>query len=77
MLNSCRCRCETINLNLATKMAYSIEDQIKCVRREIAMRRRVFAKRVADDKMKPKDARYEIECMEAVLATLEKQDRLL
>ncbi len=52
---------------------YSLDDQIRCVQREIAMRRRVFPKRVAQEAMKSEEADWQIECMEAVLATLEEK----
>ncbi len=48
----------------------SIARQIKCVERELAFRRRVYARRVAEDKMTQPKAADEIACMEAVLATL-------
>jgi hypothetical protein len=51
-------------------MMKSLEEQIKCVEREIAMRRRFYPKWVASGKMKEYAARHEIECMEAVLEGL-------
>lgn len=51
-------------------MPISIQDQIKCVRREIAMRKAVYAKRVANGAMRPEAAQHELAAMEAVLATL-------
>jgi len=49
----------------------SIEDQIAAVRREIAMRERVYDSWVRSGKMKRGKADYEIACMKAVLATLQ------
>jgi hypothetical protein len=49
----------------------SIEDQIAEVKREIAMRRRVYAGRVADGKMTAQAAARQTGVMEAVLATLQ------
>lgn len=49
----------------------SLAEQIKCVKRELAMRERVYPLWVARDKMKLDKAEFEIECMRAVLATLE------
>lgn len=51
-------------------MTVSLEDQIKAVRREIALRRAVYAKRVASGHMKREDAGREIAVMEAVHGTL-------
>ena len=51
--------------------AIPLADQITCVRREIAMRRRVYPRWVALKRMTQEDADAEIARMEAVLATLE------
>jgi hypothetical protein len=48
-----------------------IADQIRCVRREIAMREAVYPRRVAIKKMKQETADHELAAMRAVLATLE------
>jgi hypothetical protein len=48
-----------------------IEEQITCVKREIAMRNNVYPRRVASGKMKQIQADYEVQRMEAVLRTLE------
>lgn len=50
----------------------TIEEQIKSVTREIAMRRRVYPGLVARGKMTGKEADHEIDAMEAVLVTLTK-----
>lgn len=50
----------------------TIDDQIKCVRREIAMRRQMYPKWVASGRLKKGQADHEIAAMEAVLATLDK-----
>ena len=47
-----------------------IQEQIKCVEREIAMRKRVYPRWVAAGKMKSEAAEHEIRAMEAVLETL-------
>ena len=47
-----------------------LAEQIKCVEREIAMRRRVYPNWVASGKMKQEKADHEISAMEAVLYTL-------
>lgn len=51
-----------------------IDDQIACVTREIAMRRKVYPRWVAAGKMTQAKADTEISCMLAVLATLEARD---
>lgn len=47
-----------------------IQEQIKCVEREIAMRRCVYAKWVSNNRMKQETADREIAAMGAVLDTL-------
>lgn len=55
-------------------MTVSIDDQVKCVRRELGMRHRVYAKWVEGKRMTQDAANKEIEAMQAVLDTLlEKQ----
>ena len=54
----------------------NLAQQIACVKREIAMRERVYPRRVADGKMKQQDADREIEAMRAVLETVEKVERV-
>lgn len=49
----------------------SLQEQIKCVEREIAMRRRVYPRWIFNNKMKQAQADLEIERMEAVLNTLQ------
>ena len=48
----------------------TLDDQIKCVEREIAMRQRVYRKWVADGRMDKDNAAQEVERMTAVLRTL-------
>lgn len=48
----------------------SIDDQIKCVRRELAMRKTVYPKWTASGKMKPEAAERELAAMQAVHDTL-------
>lgn len=52
-------------------MTITLEQQIKSVRREIAMRERVYPAWVRGGKMKQENADYEIEAMKSVAATLE------
>ena len=49
--------------------------QIRCVSREIGLRRRVYPRWVADKRMTQADADHEIASMEAVLETLKKCDQ--
>jgi hypothetical protein len=53
-------------------MSATIDTQIKCVEREIAMRRRVYPKWVEAGRMSENKSIYEIATMEAVLETLKK-----
>jgi hypothetical protein len=52
-------------------MMISVRDQIACVRREIALRERVYPRQIAAGKMKQAEADAELARMRAVLATLE------
>jgi hypothetical protein len=54
----------------ACDVSISLEEQIACVKREIAMRKNVYAKRVLSGSMKQAEADREIARMEAVLETL-------
>jgi len=49
----------------------SLTDQIRCVSRELALRRRVYPRFVGSGRMKPEEAEREIERMQAVLHTLQ------
>jgi hypothetical protein len=51
--------------------AVPLSDQIKCAKREVAMRERVYARRVQSGAMKREVADYEITCMQAIVASLE------
>lgn len=51
-------------------MTITIQDQIKAVAREIALRERVYPKWIAQKKMGEEMADREIKLMHAVLATL-------
>lgn len=52
-------------------MTVSLELQIKCVRREIALRERVYKRNVELRKMSQPTADRELDAMRAVLETLE------
>lgn len=49
----------------------TLEEQIKCIERELAMRRNVYPRQVQKGAMRPDVADHEILCMEAVLRTLQ------
>ena len=51
-------------------MSANIEDQIRCVAREIAMRKNYYPKLIARGKINAAHARYEIATMQGVLETL-------
>lgn len=51
--------------------APTLAEQVACVRREIAMRERVYPRQVGAGKMKQAAADREIAVMRAVLATVE------
>lgn len=48
----------------------TLDEQIKCVEREIDKRKRFYPRWVAEGRMKQIDADYEIECMQYVLNTI-------
>ena len=50
--------------------AVPLADQIRCVERELALRRNVYEKRVRNGYMKEEDAQRELAAMRAVLETL-------
>lgn len=51
--------------------AVSLQDQIKCVAREVAMRKACYPKFISTGKMKPTEALRELTTMQAVLETLQ------
>ena len=48
----------------------TLNEQITCVRREIAMRRNVYPRWIASGRMSREQAEHEMLCMQAVLVTL-------
>lgn len=54
----------------------TIEQQVKCAKRELALRRAVMPKRVGAGRMTGDEARHEIECQEAIVKTLERAKML-
>ena len=53
-------------------MNYSIDDMIKCIEREIGMRKRVYPRWVEQKKMTQEKALNEINTMQAVIEQLKK-----
>jgi signal recognition particle subunit SEC65 len=56
----------------------TLDQQIACVRREIALRKRVYPRWVESGRMKKETADREIDCMQAVhdtLAALREQEQ--
>jgi hypothetical protein len=53
-------------------VTFSIDTQIAEVEREIRMRIEVYARQIANGKMKKSEADYRTDCMRAVLDTLYK-----
>jgi hypothetical protein len=49
---------------------YTMQEQIACIRRELAMRERVYPKWVQAGRMEAEKADHEINCMQAVHDTL-------
>ena len=49
----------------------TLEEQLRCVEREIAMRERVYPRWVDAGRMKPDKAEYELKCMAEVKRTLQ------
>ena len=49
---------------------FTMQEQIRCVEREIAMRKSAYPKFVERGRMKPAEADVELACMEQVLRTL-------
>jgi 3-hydroxyacyl-CoA dehydrogenase len=54
----------------------TLVDQIAEVKREIAMRERVYARQIEAGKLKPEQAERQLSRMQAVLATVERVKRL-
>lgn len=54
-------------------MKVSLQDQLKCVKREAAMRRNVYPKWVASGKWTQEQANREIAAMDAVVETIQRR----
>jgi hypothetical protein len=49
----------------------TLDEQIDCARRELAMRRTCYPKWIAQGRLKQEKAAHEIEAMESIVETLE------
>lgn len=49
----------------------TLSEMVKCAKRELAIRQRVYPKWVESKKMTADQCRHEIECMEAIVSELE------
>lgn len=53
-----------------SKKYFTLKQQIDCVKREIAMREKLYPDWVQAKRLKPEKAEYELNCMKAVLESL-------
>jgi hypothetical protein len=51
----------------------SLAEQLTCAKRELALRRNAYPKWVKAQKMRQSTCDHELECMEAIVATLDRQ----
>ena len=56
-------------------MTVSIQEQIKCVKREIGLRQRVYPRQIEAGRMSNAKATDELKRMQAVLKTLEQVEK--
>jgi hypothetical protein len=56
-------------------MTYTTKELADCLRREIAMRRRVYGRRVSEGTMDPDQAAKEVAMMLAVLEIIQSQEQ--
>ena len=59
-----------LSLSQHGRIKMTLDEQIKCVKREIDYRKRLYPVWVQNGKMTQNDANYQIECMECVLNSL-------
>lgn len=52
-------------------MPSTLEELVKCAKRELAYRRYVYPNRVSAGKMKPEQMKHETACMERIVQILE------
>lgn len=54
----------------------TLQEQLDSARRELALRRRNYPRWVKDGRLNPQKAEHEIQCIESIVATLEKMKML-
>ncbi len=52
-------------------MTKTLDEQISCAKRELAMRERVYRRRVDENKMTQEQAAHETDCMKAIIDSLQ------
>jgi chorismate mutase len=57
-------------------MPTNLDQQIECAARELKMRKRVYARRVMENKMTDDDAEFEKGCMSDIIESLKELQRL-
>ncbi len=57
-------------------MPTNLDQQIECATREVKMRKRVYARRVLEEKKSAGTAEHETECMKDIVASLKELQRL-
>lgn len=67
----CTCGADTGRTETQVRATINLVRQADCVKRELAMRGRVYPKRVADGKMRQAQADEEVQVMQAVLQTVQ------
>lgn len=55
----------------------TIDEQLACAKRELALRHNVYPKWIANRRMTQDKAAHEIDCMEAIVATLQYRKDLI
>jgi hypothetical protein len=55
---------------MSESRCFTLDEQIRCVRRELALRKNVYPKWIESGRMKPEVADHEISCLKAVHDTL-------
>lgn len=54
----------------------TLQQQLACAKRELALRRRVYPRLIQQGKLAPNKSEEEIACMEAIVKTLDTQQDL-
>jgi hypothetical protein len=54
-------------------VAFTLEEKIACLEREVRMRKRVYPRWVEAGRMQPAQAEHEMQCMQAIIDDLRAQ----